>query len=137
FVSLPSRLLFQSTMPTHISCLPRLLFCCVTLLSFCMLPRPPSCSVFPYTTLFRSVPSIRNRFDRRWRAVPGSTYSGVCLPPEGRSEEHTSELQSRFDLVCRLVLEKETNVRRRSPPCRGARLFAASCARAPDERGPA
>src|SRR2546421_6051789 len=53
-----------------------------------MIRRPPRSTLFPYTTLFRS--------DRDWS-------SDVC---SSRSEEHTSELQSRSDLVCRLLLEK-------------------------------
>src|SRR5204862_7993721 len=61
--------------------------------------RPPSSTLFPYTTLFRSVSARRwktaaHRF--RWSAAAGF-----------RSEEHTSELQSRRDLVCRLLLEKK------------------------------
>src|SRR5438034_7412444 len=73
---------------------------------------PPRSTLFPYTTLFRSL----------WRAVPGrfglaSYYHGAvpqpqeCKHPWGcgtaRSEEHTSELQSHSDLVCRLLLEKK------------------------------
>src|SRR5437868_8045114 len=77
-----------------------------------MLRRPPRSTLFPYTTLFRSL------FDRgRARAPPALARRGVVgrhhcrrLGPGGacrRSEEHTSELQSRFDLVCRLLLEKK------------------------------
>src|SRR5437868_9316335 len=68
-----------------------------------MLPRPPRSPLFPYTTLFRSgaagclpVSPARMRFR--------SAGPGGAAP---RSEEHTSELQSRFDLVCRLLLEKK------------------------------
>src|SRR5438067_9864692 len=70
-----------------------------------MIRRPPRSTLFPYTTLFRSrdprgqLPARRLRRDDR-------------LPPPAharRSEEHTSELQSRFDLVCRLLLEKKKN----------------------------
>src|SRR5260370_15421734 len=65
-----------------------------------MIRRPPRSTLFPYTTLFRSstrtAPSCRTR---GWR----------CTPPGGvhRSEEHTSELQSHLNLVCRLLLEKK------------------------------
>src|SRR3712207_7849639 len=81
-----------------------------------MIRRPPRSTLFPYTTLFRSRSS---RFDRRER-FPLSPRR-VCLPArrarfhheaakEGeRSEEHTSELQSRQYLVCRLLLEKKKN----------------------------
>src|SRR2546428_887635 len=71
---------------------------------FLMIRRPPRSTLFPYTTLFRSPgagrappPACRVRGSRPWR------------PPERdtRSEEHTSELQSRSDLVCRLLLEKK------------------------------
>src|SRR5438067_3611861 len=78
----------------------------VHLLSFFfMLRPPPSSTLFPYTTLFRSPGELRTHrhapllsFPER-RAHP--TVSNL------RSEEHTSELQSRFDLVCRLLLEKK------------------------------
>src|SRR5438874_10166596 len=66
-----------------------------------MLRRPPRSTLFPYTTLFRS---------RRPEAVAGvlATQAGPPPPAEKyRSEEHTSELQSRRDLVCRLLLEKK------------------------------
>src|SRR5690349_22064084 len=87
-----------------------------------MLRRPPTSTLFPYTTLFRS---IRDRYRRReLRPYPRSvgqrvlvvdddpTVSDVVrryLERAGRSEEHTSELQSRRDLVCRLLLEKKKN----------------------------
>src|SRR5687768_18246161 len=68
-----------------------------------MLPRPPRSTLFPYTTLFRSgqsEPDGRVHGERRRRgAGPG--------PGVHRSEEHTSELQSRLHLVCRLLLEKK------------------------------
>src|SRR5437868_10735769 len=87
-----------------------------------MIRRPPRSTLFPYTTLFRS--------DKRVQAVLINIFGGIMkcdtiasaviaafkeVQPkvpfvvrlEGRSEEHTSELQSRFDLVCRLLLEKK------------------------------
>src|SRR6266704_4940217 len=65
---------------------------------FLMIRRPPRSTLFPYTTLFRSSPhrGCRSRTPASPRAVLRT-----------RSEEHTSELQSRFDLVCRLLLEKK------------------------------
>src|SRR3712207_7207123 len=88
-----------------------------------MIRRPPRSTLFPYTTLFRS---LRNRVvEGREQRVPiglgewqslddlaiagadrGTTVEG---DPVGRSEEHTSELQSRQYLVCRLLLEKKNN----------------------------
>src|SRR5207249_9373152 len=69
-----------------------------------MIPRPPRSTLFPYTTLFRSSARAGHR-DSQW-PIPLSDLcpSRWCYP---RSEEHTSELQSRFDLVCRLLLEKK------------------------------
>src|SRR5256885_11653115 len=71
-----------------------------------MIRRPPRSTLFPYTTLFRSIVA------RVLRAHQGSF--GEAAPPEGfttcyRSEEHTSELQSPCNLVCRLLLEKKKN----------------------------
>src|SRR5690349_22221233 len=69
---------------------------------FLLIPRPPRSTLFPYTTLFRS--SMLRCTARRSASLSGSLItSDQC----GRSEEHTSELQSRRDLVCRLLLEKK------------------------------
>src|SRR5690349_22199944 len=87
-----------------------------------MIRRPPKSTLFPYTTLFRS------RIDEMAGAVSSATTSKVrkgirfpysassrlsntasASPRYARSEEHTSELQSRRDLVCRLLLEKKKN----------------------------
>src|SRR6185503_20755856 len=66
---------------------------------FLMIRRPPRSTLFPYTTLFRS------------RALPAPPARGCDSPDlptsRSRSEEHTSELQSRLHLVCRLLLEKK------------------------------
>src|SRR6266699_5717471 len=67
---------------------------------FLMLRRPPRSTLFPYTTLFRSRSS-------RPRRPPTRRQRHLPRPP--RSEEHTSELQSRPHLVCRLLLEKKTH----------------------------
>src|SRR6266702_6338674 len=64
---------------------------------FLMIRRPPRSTLFPYTTLFRS--------PARWRARTAGAWRGRAHG--GRSEEHTSELQSRGHLVCRLLLEKK------------------------------
>src|SRR5260221_9810549 len=73
-----------------------------------MIRRPPRSTLFPYTTLFRSLLTILT-------ASPAVVFTAVtsrAFPvedvPEKRSEEHTSELQSHSDLVCRLLLEKKT-----------------------------
>src|SRR2546428_7361883 len=78
-----------------------------------MIRRPPRSTLFPYTTLFRS------RNSRGTHSTPPDRGSTSCsrraparrreheVDPRSRSEEHTSELQSRSDLVCRLLLEKK------------------------------
>src|SRR5256885_10045333 len=80
---------------------------------FLMIRRPPRSTLFPYTTLFRS--------RRRGSSAPGASPSGrgggvrasrpsvPCIRAGSRSEEHTSELQSPCNLVCRLLLEKKKN----------------------------
>src|SRR5438445_6512787 len=71
-----------------------------------MLRRPPTSTLFPYTTLFRSAPSNQLRRDSGRRpARPNGRVPSPRTAP--RSEEHTSELQSRQYLVCRLLLEKK------------------------------
>src|SRR6266481_7560275 len=69
---------------------------------FLMIRRPPRSTLFPYTTLFRS----RDRACRSWR-LPRTTPVESLPESCARSEEHTSELQSQFHLVCRLLLEKK------------------------------
>src|SRR2546430_11873249 len=76
-----------------------------------MIRRPPRSTLFPYTTLFRSRPPRGKDDRRRTRHGPGcglhpvSSVQGECWGC--RSEEHTSELQSQSNLVCRLLLEKK------------------------------
>src|SRR5256885_5028564 len=74
---------------------------------FLMIRRPPRSTLFPYTTLFRSAPVHEHASD----PITGSTDfladAGVWI--SRRSEEHTSELQSPCNLVCRLLLEKKKN----------------------------
>src|SRR5690349_23421983 len=92
---------------------------------FLMIRRPPRSTLFPYTTLFRS---LAPRAPRASQARPAGRKGGARVrpffgtrvqpgvqPEEGcpttpRSEEHTSELQSRRDLVCRLLLEKKKKI---------------------------
>src|SRR2546421_10535824 len=76
---------------------------------FLMIRRPPRSTLFPYTTLFRSA-GLKGICSRRRKA--SCVDSGIWLKRKSRfsprrSEEHTSELQSRSDLVCRLLLEKK------------------------------
>src|SRR2546427_7936994 len=76
-----------------------------------MIRRPPRSTLFPYTTLFRSLAAILPHPGHISLDVPGivrGTDEGRSQEPdEGRSEEHTSELQSQSNLVCRLLLEKK------------------------------
>src|SRR2546430_15656613 len=72
---------------------------------FLMIRRPPRSTLFPYTTLFRSHLPLHRQADARSRAVSGHLPGEP--PGRGRSEEHTSELQSQSNLVCRLLLEKK------------------------------
>src|SRR5207249_11260703 len=94
---------------------------------FCMVPRPPRSTLFPYTTLFRSASCPTRRSTGHCRSSCSSSRRRARAPSPGaplsepalragkrRSEEHTSELQSRFDLVCRLLLEKKNSSNRKS-----------------------
>src|SRR2546430_11370820 len=86
-----------------------------TFFFFLMIRRPPRSTLFPYTTLFRShgCPS------RRCASRPAPTSCGNGT----RSEEHTSELQSQSNLVCRLLLEKKIERHRVVLPLRSRRRF--------------
>src|SRR6516162_10567170 len=76
---------------------PGYMRCCL-IFFFLMIRRPPRSTLFPYTTLFRSEPDD----------PPGGRRAPLPRPDRGfRSEEHTSELQSPCNLVCRLLLEKK------------------------------
>src|SRR5260370_10695402 len=74
-----------------------------------MIRRPPRSTLFPYTTLFRSYGTTMNMRTRcSWWSRGGFAWSCVTSPSGlKRSEEHTSELQSHLNLVCRLLLEKK------------------------------
>src|SRR3989442_2630616 len=73
-----------------------------------MIRRPPRSTLFPYTTLFRSAQALGQRL---LHAARDHVHARACREAQdhghGRSEEHTSELQSRPHLVCRLLLEKK------------------------------
>src|SRR3712207_7072922 len=93
-----------------------------------MIRRPPRSTLFPYTTLFRSRPELGVANLQTTQLDPAAAWAGaqrgdidllteVALPnqqelADGRSEEHTSELQSRQYLVCRLLLEKKKKLKR-------------------------
>src|SRR2546430_4048799 len=86
-----------------------------------MIRRPPRSTLFPYTTLFRSLrdlgekalerfhPALLCRSTRRLMSSRAGDVSRVVTTRVCRSEEHTSELQSQSNLVCRLLLEKKKN----------------------------
>src|SRR2546430_8032148 len=82
---------------------------------FLMIRRPPRSTLFPYTTLFRSrptdAPDAEPFPDSRYRCPKAQCEAEASRTPEPgpRSEEHTSELQSQSNLVCRLLLEKKKN----------------------------
>src|SRR3712207_6975549 len=99
-----------------------------------MIRRPPRSTLFPYTTLFRSPsydpevlsrPITQRRLNQLFgpaagsprynRAIGGLYPTGSTFKPITRSEEHTSELQSRQYLVCRLLLEKKKNYTKNTP----------------------
>src|SRR2546430_10182895 len=98
-----------------------------------MIRRPPRSTLFPYTTLFRSPkvkpPRTRSicfslQIQRKISPLFPKSQNPCRVPP--RSEEHTSELQSQSNLVCRLLLEKKKKPVRRLPdPQRGSRQICA------------
>src|SRR5260370_16295995 len=102
-----------------------------------MIRRPPRSTLFPYTTLFRSVVSAREQAPRVRRAAreirecargPSSgrpnPHTTSARRDKPRSEEHTSELQSHLNLVCRLLLEKKNkNVSYTLTPEKGIRTY--------------
>src|SRR2546426_4054656 len=86
-----------------------------------MIRRPPRSTLFPYTTLFRSARQLTIRFFKPEHYM----IDGDILPPVERlerSEEHTSELQSPCNLVCRLLLEKKKKIKRSSTDRRFPRI---------------
>src|SRR5688572_31461454 len=92
-----------------------------------MIRRPPRSTLFPYTTLFRSIRATPTARERPWgrarwwspvrlgRGTSPSPRARCCdsTPIPRRSEEHTSELQSQSNLVCRLLLEKKKNKKKK------------------------
>src|SRR5437867_10787733 len=81
---------------------------CLSFFFFLMIRRPPRSTLFPYTTLFRSIGRTAGIRNRRCSATGSDGASNTrSIRGMRRSEEHTSELQSPYDLVCRLLLEKK------------------------------
>src|SRR5689334_23514637 len=88
-----------------------------------MIRRPPRSTLFPYTTLFRSLlAAAQGLLDERVAAARGELEHGVgddlAALLRARSEEHTSELQSQFHLVCRLLLEKKKKKKKKQTQCK-------------------
>src|SRR2546430_13739200 len=80
-----------------------------------MIRRPPRSTLFPYTTLFRSVEAELHRLlehgvEAEEVAQAARRMQASAIYSQDRSEEHTSELQSQSNLVCRLLLEKKTTI---------------------------
>src|SRR5690348_17736094 len=95
-----------------------------------MIRRPPRSTLFPYTTLFRSVNQLLDQFNEMrtmirqvssgkgpWAKMARQFGGGAGLPDMPRSEEHTSELQSPVHLVCRLLLEKKKKTHKTNHHC--------------------
>src|SRR5690242_21423146 len=94
-----------------------------------MIRRPPRSTLFPYTTLFRSFKLAKrivvDDFEREYLdRLMGKTNGNIAMAAglagiERRSEEHTSELQSHVNLVCRLLLEKKNTIEKQKYPTAG------------------
>src|SRR5688572_32577797 len=108
---------------TQSHCLHALLTLLITFF-FLIIRRPPRSTLFPYTTLFRSLLSAASRpaaaatrASSSWqvsRYTSRSPPKGSLTSTDSRSEEHTSELQSQSNLVCRLLLEKKKKKKKKS-----------------------
>src|SRR2546427_8450742 len=97
-----------------------------------MIRRPPRSTLFPYTTLFRShhsasLASARGGDRIRIQGGAGGFLAHLDLVLSSRSEEHTSELQSQSNLVCRLLLEKNKFLHLRGIRCRCRRAVIPGC----------
>src|SRR5438034_5240236 len=87
-----------------------------------MIRRPPRSTLFPYTTLFRS----SSRYAGRSKGSAHGDGRGADGASGGRSEEHTSELQSHSEVVCRLLLEKKKDDNSEESPSEAEASFGAS-----------
>src|SRR2546429_6490845 len=96
-----------------IRCLCSSVLTCLCCFFFLMIRRPPRSTLFPYTTLFRSLlpQEVQKQGVSVTKSVKNFAAAVAFVSTDGRlrSEEHTSELQSRLHLVCRLLLEKKKN----------------------------
>src|SRR5699024_12615634 len=99
-----SSCLYSASSLTYCSPLLLLPFLSSSFFFFLMIRPPPRSTLFPYTTLFRSPESVTRPTPEICEIFCATRVSTISST---RSEEHTSELQSRFDLVCRLLLEKK------------------------------
>src|SRR5438309_8963405 len=99
-----------------------------------MIRRPPRSTLFPYTTLFRSDWEAC-RLHAKHHTIAGVPDAPVNAAPRAlvlaRSEEHTSELQSQFHLVCRLLLEKKKSMKPNASAASSASSAAPRCASSP------
>src|SRR4051812_49955735 len=95
-----------------------------------MIRRPPRSTLFPYTTLFRSAADGCGRRRGHRRRPDGNRERAQ---PGGRSEEHTSELQSHVNLVCRLLLEKKKKQQELRDACTTSSLTYQPCANISDD----
>src|SRR5256885_5529037 len=82
-----------------------------------MIRRPPRSTLFPYTTLFRSLHQLRHQLAELLERGALVAQHLAAQQVQRRSEEHTSELQSPCNLVCRLLLEKKKKIRKISSLC--------------------
>src|SRR5256885_10057060 len=90
-------------------CVHTILF--ISVFFFLMIRRPPRSTLFPYTTLFRSpISRLSPAAPAAAASPPTPACPSAAWPMHCRSEEHTSELQSPCNLVCRLLLEKKKNI---------------------------
>src|SRR5256884_9851638 len=95
---------------SHVSLFDHCSACFFFFFFFLMIRRPPRSTLFPYTTLFRS--DALGEFQKAMKCPHGLVV--ITGPTGSRSEEHTSELQSRLHLVCRLLLEKKKKLKIRN-----------------------
>src|SRR5256885_13172363 len=102
---------------------------CYLFFFFLMIRRPPRSTLFPYTTLFRSISNRAGTQSSKRRWITSSSGKLRTMSGRYRSEEHTSELQSPCNLVCRLLLEKKKKI---APPyIRLSRLYSSEASTQP------
>src|SRR5207302_11268379 len=110
----------------YVLCIFYLVYVLFSFFFFLMIPRPPRSTLFPYTTLFRSsLDEAEATFVRRAATLDPAVAQRIAGTYETatRSEEHTSELQSRENLVCRLLLEKKKKKKNISKTAKKNEIF--------------